>query len=168
MALEPVREAAAEPLREFAAEAASSGRFEAFSLCPRRPEGADAFRQRLANLLDLVRIEIMVENLEGHMRSVFNVDRPYAGETLRHVVQELFRRALLQRLLARVPLVVIETPYQERQLRAEMNRQSDLKAIAQRVQDSAEHMPRHLAVGPELGHDLVEPDVGGLQGLVDH
>ena len=79
MALEPVREAAAEPLREFAAEAASSGRFEAFSLCPRRPQGADAFRQRLANLLDLVRIEIMVENLEGHMRSVFNVDRPYAA-----------------------------------------------------------------------------------------
>src|SRR5262249_57639147 len=29
-------------------------------------------------------------------------------------------------------------------------------------------MPRHLAVGPELGHDLVEPDVGGLQGLVEH
>src|SRR6266446_9255193 len=29
-------------------------------------------------------------------------------------------------------------------------------------------MPRYLSVGPELGHDLVEPDVGGLQGLVEH
>src|SRR6266498_1428914 len=29
-------------------------------------------------------------------------------------------------------------------------------------------MPRHLSVGPELGHDLVEPNVGGLQGLVEH
>jgi hypothetical protein len=45
-----------------------------------------------------------------------------------------------------------------------MDRQSDLKAIAQCVQDGAEHVPHHLSVGPELGHDLVEPDVGGLQG----
>ena len=29
-------------------------------------------------------------------------------------------------------------------------------------------MPRYLSVGPELGHDLVEPDVGGLQGLVEY
>ena len=110
MALEPVREAAAEPLREFAAEAASSGRFEAFSLRPGRPQGADVLRQRLANLLDLVRIEMMVENLERHMRGVLDVDRPYAGESLRHVVQELLRRASFERLLARVPLVVVETP----------------------------------------------------------
>ena len=65
---------------------------------------------------------MMVENLERHMRGVLDVDRPYARESLRYVVQELFRRALLERLLARVPLVVIETPYQERQLRAEMHR----------------------------------------------
>ena len=41
----------------------------------------------------------MVENLERHMRGILDVDRPYARETLRHVVQELFRRALFERLL---------------------------------------------------------------------
>jgi hypothetical protein len=42
------------------------------------------------------------------------------------------------------------------------------KVIAQRVQNGAQHMPRHLPVGPKLGHDLVEPDIGGLQSLVEH
>jgi hypothetical protein len=35
------------------------------------------------------------------------------------------------------------------------------------MQDGTQHMPCHLSVRPELGHDLVEPDVGGLQGLVE-
>jgi hypothetical protein len=36
-------------------------------------------------------------------------------------------------------------------LRAEMDRQPDLRAVAKGVQDGAQHMPRHLPVGPELG-----------------
>jgi hypothetical protein len=50
-----------------------------------------------------------------------------------------------------MPLVVVETLYEERQLRAEMDRQPDLRAVAKGVQDGAQHMPRHLPVGPELG-----------------
>jgi hypothetical protein len=72
------------------------------------------------------------------------------------MVQELFRRPLLERLLARTPLVVVETPYEER-LRAEMDRQADLRAVAKGVQDGAQHMPRHLPVGPELAPHLVQP-----------
>jgi hypothetical protein len=101
-----------------AAEAASSGRLEGSGLCSGRPQGADVLRQRLSHLLDLVRIEMMVENLEGCLRGVLDVDRPDVGETPRHVVEELFRRPLLERLLARVPLVVVETAHQKRQLRA--------------------------------------------------
>jgi hypothetical protein len=73
------------------------------------------------------------------------------------MVQELFRGPLLERLLARTPLVVVETPYEERQLRAEMDRQPDLRAVAKGVQDGAQHMPRHLPVGPELGPHLAQP-----------
>jgi drug/metabolite transporter (DMT)-like permease len=47
-----------------------------------------------------------------------------------------------------------------------MDRQSDLKAIAQCVQDGAEHVPHHLSVGPELGHDLVEPGWWSAGSLV--
>ena len=72
------------------------------------------------------------------------------------MVQELFRGPLLERLLARTPLVV-ETPYEGRQLRAVMDRQPDLRAVAKGVQDGAQHMPRHLPVGPELGSHLVQP-----------
>jgi hypothetical protein len=55
------------------------------------------------------------------------------------MVQELFRGPLLERLLARTPLVVVETPYEERQLSAEMDRQLDLRAVAKGVQDGAQH-----------------------------
>src|SRR5215831_1189894 len=111
---------------------------------------------------------MMIENLKGHLRGILDIDRPDVGETPRYVIEELFRRPLLERLLARVPLVVVETAHQERQLCAEMDRKPDLEAIAQRVQNGAQHVPRDLSVGPELGHDLVEPDVGGLQGLVEN
>ena len=84
------------------------------------------------------------------------------------MVQELFRRAFFERLLAGMPLVVVEPPNQQRQLRTEMDRQSGLEAVPQRVQDGAQNMPGYPSVGPEFSHDLVEPDVGGLQRLVEH
>src|SRR5262249_50562604 len=37
-----------------------------------------------------------------------------------------------------------------------------------RMQHGAQRMPRDLPVRPELRHDLVEPDVGGLQSLVEN
>jgi hypothetical protein len=48
------------------------------------------------------------------------------------MVQELFRGPLLERLLARTPLVVVD-PYEERQLHAEVGRQPDLKAVAMAI-----------------------------------
>ena len=87
-------------MHELPRAARSSRGFEAPPLCPGRPQGADVLRQRLPNFLDLVRIEARVENLEGHMRGVLDVDRPYVGQTPRYVAQELFRRPLLERLLS--------------------------------------------------------------------
>src|SRR6266545_1642102 len=109
----------------------------------------------------------MIEHLERRLRRVNDVDWSYVSETLRHMFEELFCRAFLEGLLAGVPLIVIKSPHQERQLRAEMDREPDRETVAQGVQDRAEHMPRDLAVGAELGHDFVEPDMGRLQSLVE-
>src|SRR5437868_14524258 len=54
--------------------AASGGGFEASPLNPRRPQGADVLRQRLANLLHLVRIETVIEYLKRRLRVDTDVD----------------------------------------------------------------------------------------------
>src|SRR5437868_10333111 len=47
-----------------------------------------------------------------------------------------------------------------------MHRESERKAVTQGPQHGAKRMPRHLPVGPDSRHDLVEPDIGDLQGPV--
>jgi hypothetical protein len=73
------------------------------------------------------------------------------------MVQELFRGPLLERLLARTPLVVSRDPVRGAAIARREDRQPDLRAVAKGVQDGAQHMPRHLPVGPELGPHLVQP-----------
>jgi len=41
-------------------------------------------------------------------------------------------------------------------------------ANTQRPQDSAQHVPRCVPVGPDRLHHLVEPNMGRLQGLIEY
>src|SRR5262249_34448568 len=69
-------------------ESASGGRLEPFCSAPgagRRPYFANVLRQRLAHFFDLVRIEVVVEHAEHHLRRLPDVDRTDVGHALRHL-----------------------------------------------------------------------------------
>ena len=93
---------------------------------------------------------------------------PGLGQLLADGLQERVKRAgLLVHAPGGMPLVIVEAAHQERQLRAEMHGQLQRNAVAHRAQDRAEHVPGGLPVGADLRHQFVEPDVGGLQCLVE-
>ncbi len=73
-----------------------------------------------------------------------------------------------QRLVARVPLVVVETAHKQRQLRAEVNCKSKRQSISQAPQHRSENAPRQLAIWPDYLHDLIEPDIGGLKRPIEY
>src|SRR5215211_1733605 len=79
-----------------------------------RPQVADRLWQGVAYLLHLPRLNVMVENLEYRPHAINNVNRPRALEFRRHAIEKLLAAALLQVLLAGVPLIVIGAAYQQR------------------------------------------------------
>lgn len=69
--------------------------------------------------------------------------------------------------VARAELVIIGAPNQKRQLGAEMGAQLQRDAISKSPEDRPKDMPRPLPVYGKLLHDLIEPDMGLLQGGVE-
>src|SRR4029079_2193383 len=56
---------------------------------------------------------------------------------------------------------------QQRQLSSEMGREIYAQPVAELVQDGRQHLPGDLLVRTEICHDLLEPDMGGFQRLVE-
>ena len=54
------------------------------------------------------------------------------------------------------------------ELGAEFHGKVGLKPVTERMQHRAKHMPREAPVRPNFVHDFVQPDVGGLYGLVEN
>src|SRR5215204_4651793 len=108
------------------------------------------------------------EDLEHGPGCVPHVDGARVGKLRADALQELVRAPRLFGQLGGPELIVVGSAHQKRQLRAEMSRKIERDAVANPAQDGAKHMPGDLAVGADRLHELVEPDVGCLEGFVEH
>jgi len=99
---------------------------------------------------------------------VARIDGPNAVQALFNMRQERILGAQPHGFGIRMIAVVIRTAHDQRQLRAEMSSQRRRHPVAQRAQHGAEDMPCDLPVGADIGHHLVQPDIRGLQRLVEN
>src|SRR5829696_8527965 len=97
----------------------------------------------------------------------FGIDRTRVGQPLRHLGDEFLAIAALGRHLRRFELVVIDAANQQRQLSSKMRREVDAQPVTKLVQDGRQRLPGDLLVRPEIGHDLLEPEMGSFQCLVE-
>src|SRR5215210_6528025 len=107
------------------------------------------------------------EDLEHGPGCVPHVDGARVGKPRADALQELVQAPRLIGQLGGPVLIVVGPAHQKRQLRAEMGRKIERDAVANPAQDGAKHMPGDLAVGADRLHQLVEPDVGCLEGFVE-
>src|SRR4051812_46986711 len=107
------------------------------------------------------------EDLEHGPSRVPHVDGARAGKLRADALQELVQAPRLIGQFGGPELIVVGPAHQKRQLRAEMGRKIERDAVANPAQYGAKHMPGDLAVGADRLHELVEPNVGCLEGLVE-
>jgi hypothetical protein len=131
------------------------------------PESAKRLGQGILHLGDLPLRNVTGEGREYRRGRRLRIDRPDVRQPFSDLVEKLIERMAIARLPCGLKLVVIDAPYQERELRSQMGGQIDLQAVPQLVQDSAQHLPGQLPVGANRLFDLTEPDMGGLDRLVE-
>src|SRR5258706_590605 len=135
---------------------------------PFRPHDANLFRQRLTHCRKLAHVKVAFENSEHRAYRIDRTDELGAAEAVGHALQKLRKRAFFQRVLARPPLFEIGAAHQKRQLRREVSRDARREPGARGVHHSAKHVPGRMPIGAQILDDLVEPDMRGLQSLVEH
>jgi elongation factor G len=87
-----------------------------------------------------------------------------------HAVQERLQRAIGSGQLRGPELIIVGAAHQDRQLRTQMRGEVERQPVPRRPERRAEHVPGELPVGAYrlVPHQLVEPCVRGLQGLVEN
>jgi hypothetical protein len=101
----------------------------------------------------------------GHR--VTRIHMPEIAEALLDTAQEFVLGGRALRLRIGHVFGVAGTAHEKRQLRAEMGGKRRGYPVPQRAQDGAQNMPGQLPVAADIGHDLLQPDIRGLQCLVE-
>lgn len=125
-------------------------------------------RQRLANLLDLSSRYVSAEDPEDGADGLSRINRPDVRKPAGDFLDEFLPGLEIGRLPCRFIEVIICAAHNERQLSSKVRSQLRLQPIPEFVEHCRENFPGQLPVGTDLIHDLVKPDVGGLDGLVEY
>jgi len=107
------------------------------------------------------------QHVEHRTYRIARVHRPGVAQALADMGQESIGIALRRRLGLGLVAVVVGAAHHQWQLRAKMGGKRAGHAVAQRAQHGAQHVPGDLPVGADVGHHLIQPDVRGLQRLVE-
>src|SRR3954453_23411738 len=107
-------------------------------------------------------------NTEHRAGGVTSVDRSREFEPLLDSLEELVEGTSHIGLFDRAELVIIGPAYQQRQFRPKMSGEANWQTITRRTQNRAQYMPSDMPIGPEIGHDFIQPSVGGLQRFIEN
>ena len=133
-----------------------------------RPENAQRLGQFGDDLDDHAAVELAGQDGEDGLGRPLGVPREPGRQLLLHPVQEGLQLPLARRVRGQMPAFAVDAAHDRRQLRTEMHGLIRGQSIAQRMQHSAQGAQRMLALRQVmLGHELLDPDVDLLDGVVD-
>lgn len=108
-----------------------------YGLVRLRPEIAYLGRQGLADMRDLPRIDEVIEHLKNRASGVLGFDRRCVAEAFGDSGEKFPGSPPFLGLFGGLPLLVIDTPDNDRELSAEMRCEPQWQSVPERAKDNA-------------------------------